>query len=548
MAAANPAESLQDEASCSICLDYFTDPVITDCGHNYCRVCILQIWEGKDSNFPCPQCRKLIQQRSLRPNRQLANMTEIAKQLSQCSVREKGENLCPEHEERLKLFCQEEQAPICLVCRESREHRSHTVTPIEEAVQEYKKKIQLQLEPLRKELEGLQQLRSGEEKKAEELRSETEVTRQKIESRFEDVQQLLNEEKRILLSRLEEEEEKILLTILENVTRLEEQSSSIKLLISEMEEKSQQPAAELLKDVKDTLSRCQKLKFPEPKVVSAEMKMNFQLTYSQQLMELITDFGEWSMEHGRYADVAEPEYPGASQQEAWKERTHAWSMEGGRQQGLSAGGRALEADGVYFAGAKAELMGVFRIQGCAWIIGHSFIYWAQRKAMLRPNGEHLYLERWNWRIAWFGKQGMGWDELLPFLQEQVDMWGVPRIIVIHLGGNDVGRKSCRELLACIRKDLAQIMIRWPSVKVGWSDIIVRVKCKEEVLWKKGVKKMNQQIGKWLMSQGGFWVRHKWAWDVDDGLFCGDGVLLSEVGLDLFNKAVQEGIEKVIVRS
>ncbi|XP_029442732.1 E3 ubiquitin-protein ligase TRIM39-like [Rhinatrema bivittatum] len=291
MAAANPTESLQDEASCPICLDYFTEPVTLDCGHNFCRSCITQPWEGRDTNFPCPQCRQTSQQRNLRPNWQLANMTEMVKKLSESSVRQKEENLCEEHEEKLKLFCEEDQRPICLVCDRSRDHKSHTVIPIQEAAQEYKKKIQMHLEPLRKELEDLLKLKSSEERKAEELRSQTEIKRRRVESDFEEIQRILTERKRILLSSLEEEEKKILQRIGENVTRLEEQISSINHLISELEEKSQQPAAELLKDVKDTLSRYQNVEFPEPEAVSTDLRMDFSLRYPQQVKKLITSFG-----------------------------------------------------------------------------------------------------------------------------------------------------------------------------------------------------------------------------------------------------------------
>ncbi|XP_030045316.1 E3 ubiquitin-protein ligase TRIM39-like [Microcaecilia unicolor] len=300
MAAANPAESLQDEASCSICLDYFTDPVTTDCGHNFCRSCITQTWKGRDTNFPCPQCRETSQQRNLRSNRQLANMTEMVKKLSQCSVRPKEENLCEEHEEKLKLFCEEDQRAICVVCDRSRDHRSHTVIPIKEAVQEYKEKLKMHLKPLRKNLEDLLKFTSTEEKKAEELKSETQIKRQKVESEFEELQQFLNKEKQILLSRLEEEEKKIFQRIREHETQLEEQSSSLMQLISEIEEKIQQPATELLKDVKDALSRCKKMKFPKPEAVPTDLKMGFQLSYPQQLKEWITKFKDWWMEFGRY--------------------------------------------------------------------------------------------------------------------------------------------------------------------------------------------------------------------------------------------------------
>ncbi|XP_030055742.1 E3 ubiquitin-protein ligase TRIM39-like isoform X1 [Microcaecilia unicolor] len=302
MAATTPAESLQDEASCSICLDYFTDPVMTDCGHNFCRSCITQTWKGGDTDFPCPQCRAMSLQANLRPNRQLANMTEMVKNLSQTSVRPKEGNRCEKHEEKLKLFCEEDQKLICIICRESRDHKSHTVIPIEEAAQEYKAKLKMHLKPLRKNLKRLLKFKCAEGKKAADLRSETEIKRQIVESEFEELQQCLNKEKKIVLSRLEEEEKKILQRMMENETQLEEQSSSLMLLITEIEEKSQQPANELLKDVKDALSRCEKMKFPEPEAVSTDLKVGFQLSYPQQLKKWITKFGgfDWWMECGRY--------------------------------------------------------------------------------------------------------------------------------------------------------------------------------------------------------------------------------------------------------
>ncbi|XP_030044517.1 E3 ubiquitin-protein ligase TRIM39-like [Microcaecilia unicolor] len=302
MAAANPSESLRHEASCSICLDYFTDPVTTDCGHNFCRSCITQSWEGRDTNFPCPQCRETSQQRNLRSNRQLAKVIEMVKKLSQCSVRPKEENLCEEHEEKLKLLCEEDLRAICLICRESRDHKSHTVIPIEEAAQDYKKKLKMHLKHLKKNLEDLEKFKSTEGKKAEELKSETQIKRQKVESEFEELQQFLNKEKQIILSKLEEEEKKILQRMRENETQLEEQSSSLMQLISEIEEKSQQPAIKLLKDVKDALSRCQEMKFPEPEAVSTDLKMDFQLSFPQQLKKWITKFGgiDWWMKCGSY--------------------------------------------------------------------------------------------------------------------------------------------------------------------------------------------------------------------------------------------------------
>ncbi|KAJ1183720.1 hypothetical protein NDU88_000534 [Pleurodeles waltl] len=135
--AAAQLTGLQDEATCSICLEYFTDPVTIDCGHNFCRSCITQSWGGRDGDSPCPQCRG-ISGRRLRPNRQLGNMVEMVQQLHLPPLKPPEEHLCEKHQEKLRLFCEEDQTLICVVCDRSKEHRPHAVTPIEEAAQEYK--------------------------------------------------------------------------------------------------------------------------------------------------------------------------------------------------------------------------------------------------------------------------------------------------------------------------------------------------------------------------------------------------------------------------
>uniref|UniRef100_A0A4W3GIK1 RING-type domain-containing protein n=1 Tax=Callorhinchus milii TaxID=7868 RepID=A0A4W3GIK1_CALMI len=71
-----PTRTGEPEATCSICLEFYTDPVTIDCGHNFCRDCILQCWGTGQGSVSCPQCRQQIPQRSVRPNRTLSNMVE----------------------------------------------------------------------------------------------------------------------------------------------------------------------------------------------------------------------------------------------------------------------------------------------------------------------------------------------------------------------------------------------------------------------------------------------------------------------------------------
>uniref|UniRef100_A0A8C5DZX6 Zinc-binding protein A33-like n=1 Tax=Gouania willdenowi TaxID=441366 RepID=A0A8C5DZX6_GOUWI len=67
------SQELQCELTCPVCLELFRDPVILECGHHFCQVCIIQCWEAKaDELSSCPKCRKSCG-RKLRPNSLLCN-------------------------------------------------------------------------------------------------------------------------------------------------------------------------------------------------------------------------------------------------------------------------------------------------------------------------------------------------------------------------------------------------------------------------------------------------------------------------------------------
>ncbi|XP_078497814.1 E3 ubiquitin-protein ligase TRIM39-like [Lissotriton helveticus] len=266
MAAAALLRNLKEEATCYICLEYFTDPVTIDCGHNFCRSCITQSWEGRDGNFPCPQCRE-TSGINLRPNRQLGNMVEMLKQLHLPPVKPPDKNLCEKHEEKLRLFCAEDQRMICWVCRESKEHKTHSASPIEEAAEEYKVKLQERLHLLKKEEEYILESKVKEEEQYKYMKDRLRTVNETIESEFEKLQQLLKENKLILHKKLKEMEKKIIMVEHANITKLSNQITSLNALITEIEKKCEAPAWELLKDVRSTLSRCNNVKLQGPEKV-----------------------------------------------------------------------------------------------------------------------------------------------------------------------------------------------------------------------------------------------------------------------------------------
>ncbi|XP_053146295.1 zinc finger protein RFP-like isoform X2 [Hemicordylus capensis] len=231
MAAVGVVRELCEEATCSICLEYFKDPVtIVECGHNFCRACLTQCWGEPDKEISCPLCRKTVQQRKFIPNRQLKSVVEIAKKLSLQggNKTEGGEKVCEKHREPLKLFCKEHEGPICLVCDRSKEHENHTVIPLEDAHKKYKE--------------------------------QTKADKQKTRAEFRQLHQFLEEQEKHLLVQMEELEKEIAIKREEHLATLSKELSSLASFIQEMEEKCQQPASELLQDVRRTLERCEKEK------------------------------------------------------------------------------------------------------------------------------------------------------------------------------------------------------------------------------------------------------------------------------------------------
>ncbi|KAM4879876.1 E3 ubiquitin-protein ligase TRIM39-like [Sylvia borin] len=258
------AQQLRAEASCSLCLGLFQDPVSIHCGHNFCRSCIERCWENSRGSFPCPSCRETAPEPGLRPNRELAGIIRIAQRLSLRATPGAGEPLCQRHGQPLKLFCEEEQSPVCRVCRESREHRLHAAVPIEEAAQEQQEKLQAHAQILKDRREKLLGLKAAEEGKSLDLLERVDAERGKVRAQVKELQQLLEGQEQLLLGRLAKLDREIVRRQEENISSLSEQISALGRQIQELEEKCRQPPWELLQDSRDILSRLEKQNAPEP--------------------------------------------------------------------------------------------------------------------------------------------------------------------------------------------------------------------------------------------------------------------------------------------
>nr|XP_060615412.1 zinc finger protein RFP-like isoform X1 [Anolis sagrei ordinatus] len=263
MACGAPLRGLCEETTCPVCLEYYANPVTTHCGHSFCRGCVAPLCGGPRGTFNCPQCRASVSPKSLRPNRHLANIVEIAKSLQTGGGGGGGRGgekwpACQRHQEPFKLFCRDDEAPICVVCDRSTEHRGHCVVPIDEVAQEYQDKIKAHVKFLKDERKNLEDQTLARQQRVQGYLNQLETEREAVASFFEEMQTFLEEKKHICLGQLGGLEKEIKKGEEENLTEVAAEISQLNERIAEMEKKCQLPASEYLQDIRNTLSRYKK--------------------------------------------------------------------------------------------------------------------------------------------------------------------------------------------------------------------------------------------------------------------------------------------------
>ncbi|XP_037397484.1 E3 ubiquitin-protein ligase TRIM39-like [Pygocentrus nattereri] len=204
MAARNPLS--EEQLSCPVCCDIFRDPVVLSCSHSVCKTCLHKFWETKGSQ-ECPVCRRRSSKDHPPCNLELKNLCEafLESRWQRSSAGSQG--LCVQHNEKLKLFCLDEQQPVCVVCKTSKEHRNHKFCPVDEVVTEFKDKIQSALEPLQKNLRVLEEAKRDYDQTAAHIKTQAQHTERQIKEEFEKLHQFLRDEETARIAALKEEEE-----------------------------------------------------------------------------------------------------------------------------------------------------------------------------------------------------------------------------------------------------------------------------------------------------------------------------------------------------
>ncbi|XP_073727710.1 E3 ubiquitin-protein ligase TRIM35 [Misgurnus anguillicaudatus] len=255
----------EEDFSCPVCCDIFTNPVVLSCSHSICKDCIQRFWENKGFQ-ECPVCRK----RSLRDeppiNLALKNLCEtFLKERSQ-----RSSSVCHLHDEKLKLFCLDDQQPVCLVCRDSRTHNNHKFCPVNEAVVNKKEDLKFALRPLQEKLRINEQNKQILHETAEHIKIQAERTEKQIHEEFEKLHQLLHDEESVRITALREEEEQKSQMMKEKIEKMSSEISSLSHTIRVIEKQMTAEDVSFLQDFKSTMERVQ-CRTSDPEDISGMM-------------------------------------------------------------------------------------------------------------------------------------------------------------------------------------------------------------------------------------------------------------------------------------
>lgn len=121
----------EEECRCPVCFDLFEDPVMMPCGHSFCDKCVKECWR-QTSQRACPVCRTVCPK--AQPPRNLA-LTNLSDNLGKTKSQKDCAEMCTVHSEKLQLFCEDDQQLICVICQDSKSHKTHNCVPANEAAE-----------------------------------------------------------------------------------------------------------------------------------------------------------------------------------------------------------------------------------------------------------------------------------------------------------------------------------------------------------------------------------------------------------------------------
>ncbi|XP_039608513.1 tripartite motif-containing protein 16-like [Polypterus senegalus] len=289
---------LQDEFTCSVCLDTLTDPVTIPCGHNFCLKCLTDCWD-QSQECSCPQCRHTFTTRPELNRNTLLN--EVIKKLKKTALslpppspsqnyacpgdvecdfctgkkfravkscltcpasycqthlmphyegdalkhhklvdpdRNLKEKLCEKHQKSLEIFCKTDEMCICLMCVVTG-HKNHEMVELETEREEKQKQLEATLSDIKRRLEEKEKTLKKTRRVMDEMKMSVKRDVEENEKRFTALIRCIEKAQRKLTERIKEQEKREVEKAEGVMEQLEKEIEELKRREAELKELSE---------------------------------------------------------------------------------------------------------------------------------------------------------------------------------------------------------------------------------------------------------------------------------------------------------------------
>ena len=253
---------LEEQLTCPVCLDHYTNPKILPCHHSFCQDCLEGLPLDKKNEtyyLSCPTCRH----RTELPEEgvgsfpvafhlnDLKDMYSLTKKTADLSNPQ--EATCSDHGKQFEFFCETCDTLICSHCS-VRNHKRHEYDLINDCYTKNCEKLRECLSPVEGKKEALKKALSALAEREGEIRERGEGVLEEIHEMVEEMMNVLRESERKLT---------------EQVKRVTD--DKLKVLSEQM--KSAEMSLSLLEDVEDYVEQSLKTGSPQQVLRSKKQMM-----------------------------------------------------------------------------------------------------------------------------------------------------------------------------------------------------------------------------------------------------------------------------------
>ena len=192
---------LEEQLTCPVCLDHYTNPKILPCHHSLCQHCLEGLPLDKKNEtyyLSCPTCRHYTEL----PEEGAGAFPvpfhlNSLKEIHRAMKKEAQETICSDHGKPLELFCETCDTVICVTCL-THTHKHHEYDLITDSYAIHREALEKSLNPVKGKIGALKKALSALAEREGEIRERGEGVLEEIHEMVEEMMNVLRESEREL--------------------------------------------------------------------------------------------------------------------------------------------------------------------------------------------------------------------------------------------------------------------------------------------------------------------------------------------------------------